>query len=632
MASSDEVEEVRRRTDIADVVGAYVTLKRVGHLYKGLCPFHNEKTPSFQVNPDKGLWYCFGQCSEGGDVFKFVQKIENLSFPEALERLAKRAGVILSEFAPKSAPGQRERHLAAVEAATQFYEETLSRAQVAKDYLEQRGLGVDIQRSFRIGYAGEDSDALMAYLVRRHIATQDAVETGLVVANDYNRYRDKLWGRIVFPIIDVQDRPIAFGGRLMESIEGRPKYLNSPETSLFSKGRTLYGLYRARKAIAAEDQAIVVEGYMDVVACHQAGHENVIATLGTALTQDHAALIKRYAQRVLLAFDADAAGVKAARKADAIFKTAGMETRMLEMPQGEDPDSLLRNGQQVQLQQAIKSALKVTEFQLRHLVAQAEEQQADEEARLDLFRREALPLIRGIQSVAERQRYIAIVAPLHPFFFTVNSRAAEEQIQQEIEGRLPSAPQFFGRNRDNWRKSGNKDYNKGEYSRSDYPGRDFSRRSVPFASDTPVAPPRAALTAQRTIIRALIEGNPEIVGIIINELEAQDLVNANYWKLVQRLKDGSRPMDALRDLEAEDSNLYAAIVRLTAEGDGGLATHKGDTVPLDAPIIRGCIAELRKRRLDLYEQDLMTRANEGDLQAQIELRDLVRRRKPFASS
>jgi DNA primase len=329
----------------------------------------------------------------------------------------------------------------------------------------------------------------------------------------------------------------------------------------------------------------------------------VIATLGTALTEEHAALIKRYAPRVLLAFDADAAGVKAARKAEAIFKTAGMETRMLEMPEGEDPDSLLRGGKRAQFEEAVRSALKVTEFHLRRLVAQAELQNADEEARLDLFRREALPMIRGTQSVSERQRYIAIVAPLHPFYFTVNSRAAEEQIQQEVEGRSGAAPQYFSRNRENW------------------------RRTPPVALEAPVAPPRAALTAEKMIVRALIEGDPEVSEIIMSDIEAEDLVTADYWKLIQRLRGGGKPMDVLRDLEAEDSALYASVVRLSAEADGNLSTHKGDSMPLDAPIIRGCLAELRNRRVDLYEQELTKRANEGDLQSQIELTDLVRRRK-----
>jgi hypothetical protein len=246
---------------------------------------------------------------------------------------------------------------------------------------------------------------------------------------------------------------------------------------------------------------------------------------------------------------------------------------------------------------------------------------------LEIFRREALPLIRGTQSVSERQRYIGIVAPLHPFYFTVNSRAAEEQIQQEIEGRLPHIAQEFNRDRANWRRSGNKEYSKGEYSRSPQTGRDYPRFKALAAHETPIAPPRAAFTAEKTVVRALVEGNPEIVGIIVNEIEADDFVTPDYWKLVQRLRAGTEPMVALRDLEAEDPSVYASIIRLAAEGDGGLATLNGDTVPLDAPIIRGCIAELRDRRLDQYEQDLRVRANEGDLQAQIELPNFIRRRK-----
>lgn len=632
MASSVEVEEVRRRTDIVDLVGAYVALKKAGHVFKGLCPFHNEKTPSFQVNPDRGTWYCFGQCSEGGDVFSFLQKIENLSFPEALERLASRAGITLTPFSPRAGsasyePGVKDRLLAAVEAATQFYEETLTRAQVARDYLQRRAISAESQRRFRIGFAGDDSEALMRCLERRGIKPRDAVDAGVVVASDYGGYRDKLWGRVVFPIIDVQERPIAFGGRLMETIEGRPKYLNSAETMLFSKGRTLYGLWLARKAIAANEKAVVVEGYMDVVACHQAGFDNVVATLGTALTADHAALIKRYAPCVLLAFDADAAGMKAARKADVVFRSVDMETRMLQMPDGEDPDSLMREGRKERFEQALTGALKVTEFQLRKMVALANEQNLNPEERLTLFRREGLPLIRGEKSVSERQRYVGIVAPLHPYYFSMNSYAAEEQIQQEIEGRPPQLSPDARRERGNWRRNGNKEYSKGEYSRREFRGRDFSRPRSTEPAEAPTPPPRAAESAEKTVIRALVEGNRDIIGIIVSQLEPEDLVTPDFWKLILYLRDGAEPMEALRRIQTEDPGLHAAIARVAAEGDGALTTLSGETSPLNGPIIVGCMTELRERRLDRYEQDLRRRANEGDLQAQIELPIFIRRRK-----
>ncbi|HEY3331123.1 MAG TPA: DNA primase [Capsulimonadaceae bacterium] len=617
MATPSEIEEVRRRADIVDVIGSYVALKRAGSVFKGLCPFHNEKTPSFQVNPARGLWYCFGQCSEGGDVFKFVQRVENLSFREALERLAQRYNVILTnEFAKAEPPGQRDRLLKAAELATVYYEETLRNGEVAKAYLERRGLGYEIQKAFRIGYAGEDSEGVFRYLRRNGVTSEDAVEAGIVLAGDRGTFRDKLWQRIVFPIVDVQDRPIAFGGRLMESIEGRPKYLNSAETPQFHKSRTLYGLSRARKAIVASDQAIVVEGYMDVVACHQAGFENVIATLGTALTEDHANILKRYASRVLLAFDSDAAGMKAARKSDAIFKNVEMETRILAMPDGEDPDSVLRNGQRALLELAIKNALPVTEFHLRKLMDSVDLSSMSEDDRLGIFRREVVPLIKGTTSVMERERYIRIVAPLHPHYQS-GAAFAEEQIREEIDGRLPQLPQRPQQGRGNWQPNGNKEYK----------DRQFKRYDQPRPQEPHVAPPRGIETAELVIVRALLEGNGEATEIIINEIQAEDFVKPAGWKLTALIIAGMKPADALRKLEKDDPEVYESLIRIAAADDGTMTTMKGESLPIDAEMVRGCIGELRDRRLDIYESDLRSRANAGDLEAQIELPKFIRQRK-----
>src|SRR5579862_3221598 len=360
MDDCSEIDLVRDRTDILHIVSFYVALKRAGRVWKGLCPFHNEKTPSFNVDPDLKRWHCFGQCSEGGDVIKFLQKVDNLTFGEALERLAIQAGVTLaplrkdgsrrrsSEGSPEQAEdsevSERERLFAAAECAARFYEETLARSSEAREYLQKRAIAHEAQKQFRLGYAGEDWDGLARFLSRQGVSVQDAVTAGLLVATDKKSYYDKLRGRIVFPILDAQERVIAFGGRLMEAVEGRPKYLNSAETPLFTKGRALYGLWRARKAIAASGQAIVVEGYMDVIAAHQAGIENVVAALGTSLTEHHAQILGRFAQRALLSFDADAAGLKAAQRASQIFSARDIETRMLDLPEGEDPDSLLRAG------------------------------------------------------------------------------------------------------------------------------------------------------------------------------------------------------------------------------------------------------------------------------------------------
>jgi len=373
MADRSDIDEVRTRTDLVSVVERYVTLKRAGRQLKGLCPFHQEKTPSFVVSPEIGYWKCFGSCGEGGDVFKFVQKIENLTFPEALERLALQSGVTLTRRAPRaesggtggdvpapSEAGQKDRLRYINGLALRFYRDVLARSPMARDYLQDRGIAHAAQESFQLGFAADEWDGLCRFLTRSGISLADAEKAGLVTVGERGAF-DKMRGRLVFPILDVHERPIAFGGRLVgEAKPNQPKYWNSPETPLFSKGKEMYGLWRARKAIAAKGEAVVVEGYTDVIACHQAGFENVVATLGTSLTEEHVQTLARLASVVLLAFDADSAGLKAASRAAQIFEAQEVDVRVLDMPEGEDPDSLLKLGKRRVFEQAMENALPLT--------------------------------------------------------------------------------------------------------------------------------------------------------------------------------------------------------------------------------------------------------------------------------
>ncbi|MDQ2798689.1 MAG: DNA primase, partial [Armatimonadota bacterium] len=383
MADRSDIDTVRTRTDLVSVIERYVTLKRAGKNLVGLCPFHQEKTPSFQVNPSLGVWKCFGQCNEGGDVFKFVQKIENLSFLEALERLALQAGVTLSRQGGGgrreasasgteqggSDVGERERLYRINALALRYFREMLQRAPMAQEYVQGRGLAHDVQERFALGFAPDVWEGLSQFLVQKGASLADAETAGLVAKNQRGGTYDRLRGRLVFPIFDAQERPIAFGGRLIaEGQPGQPKYWNSPETPVFSKSRTLYGLHHARKAIAAQEQAIIVEGYTDVVAAHQAGFENVVATLGTSLTEDHVPILARLANRVLLAFDADTAGLKAASRAAQIFEAQDVDVRVLDLPPGDDPDSLLRAGKRREFERAIEDALPLTEYRLKRLI------------------------------------------------------------------------------------------------------------------------------------------------------------------------------------------------------------------------------------------------------------------------
>ncbi len=338
--SEDFVEEVRGRNDIIDVISSYVNLKRNGSNYVGLCPFHNEKTPSFSVSPGKQMYYCFG-CSSGGNVFTFLMEYENLTFVEALEQLADRAGMAL----PKQTNGDaekikrdiRDKILEIYKEAAKFYYALLKseRGQAAREYLQNRKLQEDTIRGFGLGYA-HVSGGLYPYMRKKGYEDDLLKQTGLFTYHEKKGVYDKFWNRIVFPIMNRSGKVIAFGGRVMG--EGMPKYLNSPETLIFDKSRNLYGLNFVHGKPAAG--LILCEGYMDVIALHQAGFTNTVASLGTSLTSQHSSLLKRYSDLVYLCYDSDGAGVKAALRAIPICKEAGLTIKVIDLKPFKDPDGM----------------------------------------------------------------------------------------------------------------------------------------------------------------------------------------------------------------------------------------------------------------------------------------------------
>lgn len=337
------VEEVRMKNDIVDVISGYVKLQKKGSNYFGLCPFHNEKSPSFSVSPSKQMYYCFG-CGAGGNVITFVMEYENYSFMEALQMLADRAGVALpkQEYSKeaKEAADLRTALLEINRMAANYYYFQLTNPQgeVGYRYLRDRQLTDDTIRHFGLGFANKTSDDLYRYLRAKGYDDKILKETGLVTIEERGAH-DKFWNRVMFPIMDVNNRVIGFGGRVMGA--GEPKYLNSPETKLFDKSRNLYGLNYAR--LSREKYILICEGYMDVIAMHQAGFTNSVASLGTAFTTQHAALLKRYTDKVVLTYDSDGAGTKAALRAIPILRDVGMSIRVLNMQPHKDPDEFIKN-------------------------------------------------------------------------------------------------------------------------------------------------------------------------------------------------------------------------------------------------------------------------------------------------
>ena len=365
MISNQTTQEVRARASIVEVVSDYVTLKKAGRNHSGLCPFHSEKTPSFTVNEEKGVFYCFG-CQAGGDVFKFLMLYDGLTFPESIERLAERYGIAVA--VSESGGGSRRRDLFRLneQAADLFHDLLLNPSQGsrARAYLERRGVDESLWRRFRLGFAPR-GDALARRFRSHGVAPADAAEAGLVVEREPGNYRDRFFDRVIFPITEPGGKVVGFGGRVID--DGAPKYLNSPETPLFHKGAQVYGLREAREGIRANDRVVVVEGYLDVLALAQFGATHVVATLGTALTADHLRLLGRYTRNVTALFDGDAAGRNAAARSFEVFQQAGLWGHAAFLPEGSDPDTFVRTQGKAALDGVLERATPIVDFYLNWL-------------------------------------------------------------------------------------------------------------------------------------------------------------------------------------------------------------------------------------------------------------------------
>lgn len=405
----DEViEEVRSSNNIVDIIGGYVRLQKKGSSYFGLCPFHNEKSPSFSVSPNKQMYYCFG-CGAGGNVFTFIMEYENQTFPEAVKILADRAGIALPE-AELTEEQKRERNkrqllLEINKTAANYFYYLLNgdQGQQAREYLENRRMSKETQIHFGLGYASKYSNDLYLYLKKKGYQDQILKETGLLTYDEKRGAHDKFWNRVMFPIMDVNNRVIGFGGRVMG--DGTPKYLNSPETMLFDKSRNLYGLNYARTS--RKPYMIICEGYMDVIAMHQAGFTNAVASLGTAFTTQHSVLLKRYTQEVRLAYDSDGAGQKAALRAIPILKSAGINVRVIHMDPYKDPDEFIKNLGTEAFQERIDAAESSFMFEIS--VLEKNYKQSDPEGRASFMKAMARRLLEFPQEL-ERNIYIDAIA------------------------------------------------------------------------------------------------------------------------------------------------------------------------------------------------------------------------------
>ena len=404
--SEELIEEVRQSNDIVDVISQYMHLKRSGRNYFGLCPFHNEKSPSFAVSPDKQIFHCFG-CGAGGNAISFVMKIEGCSFIEAVQMLADRANIQLPTL-ENSADGMKEVLKAKVykvnEFTADFYHKNLytPNAKIAQEYVKKRALTNDTLEAYQIGFSGK-FDELYTALKKQGFADQEILESGLVNRNDNGRYIDRYRNRLMFPICDIRGRVIAFGGRVLD--DSKPKYINSPENVVYSKGRHLFGLNVAKKVDLK--RILIVEGYMDVISLHQRGIKNVVAPLGTALTQQQGFLLRKNAQQVILSFDSDDAGQNAKIRAIEILQNMGLDLRVLQMEGAKDPDEYIVKYGNARFQNVIEKAVSILEFKVSLLEKELNLENVNDKIK---FLNEIAKLIAKVDNTMEREIYIEKIA------------------------------------------------------------------------------------------------------------------------------------------------------------------------------------------------------------------------------
>lgn len=396
-------DDIRRRTDLVDLVGQRVLLKKAGRNWKGLCPFHDDKNPSFIVSPEYGHYRCWS-CGAKGDVFNWVMETQKLDFGQALAQLAKQAGVELPKRG-REQPAPSPTFDDAMTEAQAFFRETLGKSALAREYVGKRSLSTETLDKWGIGYAPDVGEALAVRLQKKGLSLAECKQLFLVDTDAGGGYFDKFRGRLMFPIRDERGRLVAFGGRLLG--DGVPKYINSGDTPIYSKSRVLYGMDQAKDAIAKKNAAIIVEGYLDVIACHAAGVDNAVASLGTALTDDQARLLKRWCDKVTLLYDSDAAGIKAADRGSEILQAAGLLVSVALLPEGDDPDTLLKREGAPAVIQASDAGMTPMEFRLQSLRSRLSPSSDD-------YWKEVVQILARATNPLELQKHLLPIAAEYP--------------------------------------------------------------------------------------------------------------------------------------------------------------------------------------------------------------------------
>jgi len=486
MIPKEKIEELREKADLVALISEYVPLKKRGKNYLGLCPFHAEKTPSFTVSAEKGLFHCFG-CGEGGNVFAFFMKMEKVEFPEAAEMLGNKLGIHIERTAGSGAlKTYKEKLLDLMFLACKFFEGQLDAK--AQAYLGQRGLKEETIKNFRLGYAPDSWNSLFNYLTSRGAKAEDLEAVGLILPQkEKGGYYDRFRKRLMFPIFDLRSRVIGFSGRTISNDE--PKYLNSPDSLIFQKGENLFGLNFAKEEVKKRKFALLVEGNVDVLSLYEAGFPNVVAPLGTALTASQAKLLARFAEYVILAFDADAAGLTASERAQEILSEAGLKVRIMDLGQYKDPDEFIKACGQEALIEAIKKSSPALEFKVRRIIGRYNLSEIEARARAA---HEVADLLSRVSDHIVQREYIKLAANL--------LRVEENLLSSEVNQRI-------------------------FYKKSSL--RPLSRQTV--------KPPLKIIEAEKTLIRLAI-GSEEALALIMEGLAVEDFTDPNYREIMKKLK------------------------------------------------------------------------------------------------
>jgi DNA primase len=571
--------EIKEKNDIVAVISEYTTLKKAGRGWIGLCPFHSEKTPSFNVNREKQVFYCFG-CGQGGDVLSFIMKAENVDFITAARRLAGRAGIEWPEYQPHSDEDRRREELYQLNKLTAaFYRHCLTHADTAvtaRRYLEKRQIQPVAGERFGLGFAPPGWHQLTQILKQKGISLEAAENLGLVGLGD-NGFYDRFRERLIFPIFELKGNIVGFGGRVFDN--SHPKYLNSPESSLFHKSNLLYGLYQAKETMRRTHQAIIVEGYLDVIQAHQAGFTQTIASLGTALTREQVKIIKRYASEAVLAYDGDPAGQNATQKGMELLQEAGLEIKIIRLPDGHDPDSLIREAGPAAFQALLERRINMVEYKINTVISKFDLQAPEEQAAAV---REVLPHVAAVTSNIAREAYVRQI-----------SRAlgvSETAIFNELRRFLRNN----GKNSQVLDRINNNSYTN-EMMQNSYP----ANGGVEPGNLTPLQ--KTIFEAEKELLQLTLQEYDKLARIK-EELEAKDLRFAVWRDLFTALEQG---MQSAQDAPAVLDELSSSFREVAATL---LAEQEVKNQPRD---LEGILNQLKRLHLQEKIQNLTQQISSG---------------------